>query len=43
MNPFFLEELYERMGRPRWFWPLVLIVIFLLFVLGSTLGSDIDR
>ena len=42
MNPHFLENLYERMNRPGWFWPAVLFALFVLFVAGSTAASRIE-
>jgi hypothetical protein len=35
VNPYALEALYERLGRPAWFWPCVFGVLFLLFIVGS--------
>ena len=29
MNPHALEALYERLGRPGWFWPLVISVVLI--------------
>ena len=29
MTPYMLENLYLRMGSPRWFWPLVFFVLFI--------------
>lgn len=37
MNPTLLEQLYIRLGRPWWFWPLVMSALFALFVLASSL------
>lgn len=34
-----LERLYCRLGWPAWFWPLVLVAIFALFVIGSSFES----
>lgn len=28
MNAHLLEALHHRLGRPAWFWPLVLTVLF---------------
>ena len=43
MNPNFLENLYTRLGRPVWFWPLVMFAMFVLFVLGSSVaGPELD-
>mgnify|MGYP003418349976 CR=1 FL=1 len=30
-----LENLYERLGCPRWFWPCVGVVMLVLFCLGG--------
>ena len=30
MNPYMLESLYQRMGSPRYFWPVVMLVIFVI-------------
>jgi hypothetical protein len=38
MSPYLLENLYHRLGRPRWFWPAVMAVIFGLWVLGSSIS-----
>ena len=36
MSPYFLESLYQRMGSPAWFWPVVMFVIFVVLpLLGS--------
>lgn len=39
MNPNYLEDLYARLGRPAWFWPLVMFLIFVLIVLGSLIAG----
>lgn len=31
MNPYLFEELYQRLGRPRWFWPAVGAALLVLF------------
>lgn len=36
MNPHYLENLYNRLGKPKFFWPLVM---FVLFVVLPLLGS----
>lgn len=38
MSPHLLEDLYVRLGRPRWFWPAVFAVLLLLLVLGSSVS-----
>jgi hypothetical protein len=36
MSPYMLESLYERMGKPVYFWPVVMLVIFVaLPLIGS--------
>lgn len=35
MSPHLLEDLYHQWGQPAWFWPGVMGVMLLLFVLGS--------
>lgn len=39
MSPYLLERLYVRLGEPRWFWPAVLTLIFVLWVLGSSIDA----
>lgn len=39
MSPHALENLHKRMGEPKWFWPAVLFVIF---VLAPLLASAIE-
>jgi len=39
MSPFILEQLYRDLGSPRWFWPAIMIVIFLLLVLAGSLTA----
>lgn len=39
MNPYFLETLYRRLGRPAWFWPLVAIVLLALFGLAGNFDA----
>jgi hypothetical protein len=38
MNPYYLEQLYQRLGRPRWFWPLVFVVLFLGLILAGSVA-----
>lgn len=35
MSPYMLENLYNRLGRPVWFWPAVMAVILILWGLAS--------
>ncbi len=39
MNPYLLERLYDLLGKPRWFWPLV---FFILFIVAPSLAGAID-
>lgn len=39
MNPYLFERLYERMGKPSYFWPAVLFAIFIAL---PCLASAID-
>ena len=36
MSAYFLESLYQRMGSPRYFWP---VVMFAMFIALPLLGS----
>jgi len=42
MSPYLLERLYYRLGRPTWYWPTVLALIFVLFVVGSSVAPDME-
>ncbi len=42
MSPYLLERLYYRLGQPVWFWPSVLTLIFVLFVVGSSVAPDME-
>jgi len=37
MNAYMLEQLFEKLNRPKWFWPLIYAVLTLLLLLG---GND---
>ena len=39
MSPHALEDLYHRLGQPKWFWPLVWAILAALLVLGSMEGG----
>lgn len=41
MNPYRLELLYIRLGRPLWFWPLVMIVLFVLLPLAVSFVENV--
>jgi hypothetical protein len=40
MNPHALEALYHRMGRPAYFWP---CVMFVLFIVLPLLASAVEN
>lgn len=42
MNPHALENLYIALGRPAWFWPAVLTLLFALMVLGSSISPELE-
>lgn len=42
MNPHLLEHLYIAMGRPRWFWPLVLFVIFFVIPMAVSAVENME-
>lgn len=42
MSPYLLERIYIRLGKPIWYWPTVLTLIFVLFVLGSSVAPDME-
>lgn len=37
MSPYLLQHLDDRLGNPRWLWPLVGVVILVLWMCG---GND---
>lgn len=39
MNPFLLERLYVRLGRPAWFWPAVAALLLVLWIVGSSIAE----
>lgn len=41
MSPYLFERLYNRLGKPRYFWQCVLACIFLLYVIGSSITVDL--
>lgn len=40
MSPHALESLYDALGRPAWFWPVVFTLLLILLVLGSSLSPE---
>lgn len=40
MSPYILERVYERIGRPAWFWPVIWGVLFVLMIVGGSIGSE---
>ncbi len=41
-SPFLLERLYIRLGQPAWYWPTVMTLIFVLYVVGSSVAPDLE-
>ena len=39
MSPYLLEDLYVRLGRPSWFWPAIMVLMLVLWILGSAVSS----
>lgn len=42
MSPYLLENLYEHLGRPRWFWPVVMAALLVLIVIGSSVSPELE-
>lgn len=42
MSPHGLETLYVELGKPAWFWPLVLSLLLALIVLGSSISPVLE-
>lgn len=40
MNPHGLEMLYVALGRPAWFWPVVMVVLLVLWAVGSSISPE---
>lgn len=38
MNPYALEALYERLGRPRWYWPSIVALLLFLWGVGGAIA-----
>lgn len=41
MNPYRLELLYNRLGRPLWFWPVVMLVLFVVLPLAASFVENV--
>lgn len=42
MNPFYLQHLYERLGKPRWFWASVFLAMFVLWGIAGAVCPEIE-
>lgn len=42
MSPYLLERLYIRLGQPAWYWPTVMTLIFVLYVVGSSVAPELE-
>lgn len=42
MNPYLLENLYIALGQPRWFWPAVMFVIFIVLPLAASAIENLE-
>jgi hypothetical protein len=40
MSPYLLEDLYIRLGQPSWFWPCVMSLLFVLWVVASSIAPE---
>lgn len=40
MSPYLLENLYVRLGRPAWFWPAVMVLLLVLWIVGSSVSPE---
>lgn len=40
MSPHALENLYVSLGRPAWFWPVVMAMLLALLLLGSSFSPS---
>lgn len=38
-----LDRLYLALGAPRWFYPSILLLIFLMWGLAGSLAPEIER
>ena len=37
MNPHYLQDIYHRLGSPRWFWPAVLGAVVVLWIVAGSI------
>lgn len=42
MSPYLMENLYDRLGRPAWFWPSVMAALLVLIVIGSSVSPEFE-
>lgn len=42
MSPYLLENLYHRLGCPRWFWLCVFTLLTVLIVIGSSVSPEFE-
>lgn len=42
MNPHLLEALYHHLGRPAWYWPAIMALLFVLIVLGTSIAPEVQ-
>lgn len=40
MSPYLLERLYFRLGQPAWFWPAVMVLLLVLWIVGSSVSPE---
>lgn len=41
MNAYLFEDLYNYLGQPLWFWPVVLTLLLLVIVAGASVSEDV--
>jgi len=41
MNPYLLQDLDDRLGNPRWFWPLIFVLLLVLFGLAGSCDLEL--
>lgn len=41
MNPNPLESLYIELGRPAWFWPVVMFILFVFLPLAASYVENV--
>ena len=42
MTPHLLEHLYIALGQPRWFWPAVMFLIFIVLPLAASAIENLE-